>query len=282
MCLKKYEELIKRAYSERFAIPQFNINNLEWAKYILEECEEQKSPVFLGVSTGAAKYMGGYNTVVQMVRGLIKDLNIKVPVMLHLDHAKTYVDCKMAYEAGFNSLMIDASLENVDDNIIETNKVSEMASDALIEAEIGKIGGTEDDMSSSEYITTTEEASNFCNQVNIDMLAPALGSVHGHYKGEPNIRFDVMKEISKVVDIPLVLHGGSGLSSDIVKKCVESGVVKVNFNTELQVAWNKAVREFIKNNSDVYDPRKIISAGENALKTTVREYINILNSQNKG
>ena len=277
-----YRELLKKAQTEKFAIPHFNINNLEWAKYILEECEKDKSPVFIGVSTGAAKYMGGYNTVVLMLKGLIKDLNITIPVMIHLDHARTFEDCQKAIDAGFDSVMIDASTLSLEENINVTNKVITKANGILTEAEIGQIGGSEDGVANEALYTNKEDAVKFITNANVDMLAPALGSVHGIYKGEPKIDFNVMQEISSATNKPLVLHGGSGLSDEILMKSIECGVNKINFNTELQIAWHKAVVEFIKNNEEIYDPRKVISAGEKAIKEVVFHYIKVLGSQNKG
>lgn len=277
-----FRNILLKAKEGKYAIPQFNINNLEWAKYILEECEKEKSPVFLGVSTGAAKYMGGYNTVVSLVKGLIKDLNISIPVMIHLDHASTKEDCIKAIDAGFDSIMIDASSLSLNDNISLTNEVKNYSKNQLIEAELGKIGGTEDGLTSDIYYTNTNEAVTFVSETNIDMLAPALGSVHGIYKGEPNINFDVMREISTKTNLPLVLHGGSGLSTEILKNAIACGIVKINFNTELQIAWHKSVIDFINNNKEAYDPRKVISAGEKSLKKVVSEYISILGSKNKG
>ena len=277
----KMKEIIENSIKESYAIPQFNINNLEWAKYILEACEEEKSPVFLGVSTGAAKYMGGYNTVVVMIRGLIKDLGITIPAIIHLDHSPSYEECLKAFNAGFDSLMIDASLKDIEDNIKETNQVC-LLKNVLVEAELGRIGGTEDDIPQELKYTNKEQAEYFCSKTNIDLLAPSLGSVHGLYKDSPNINFAVMKEISESTKKPLVLHGGTGLSDEILKKSIEMGVRKINFNTELQLVWSSALREFLKNNEEVYDPRKIISSGEEAIKKCVKHYINILGSANKG
>lgn len=274
--------VLNKAKQEHYAIPQFNINNLEWAKYILEECQKEKSPVFIGVSTSAAKYMGGYVTVVNLVKGLIKDLNITIPVIIHLDHAKTFEDCKKAIDAGFDSIMIDASKSSLEENIKTTNEVIKYSKGQLIEAEIGQIGGTEDDMTSQVYYTNTAEAQTFVNNTTIDMLAPALGSVHGIYKGEPKINFAVMEEISKATNKPLVLHGGSGLSEEIIKTSIACGIAKINFNTELQIAWHKSVLDFISNNKEVYDPRKVIGSGEQALKQVVSKFISILGSKNRG
>lgn len=276
-----FKEIILKAKEENYAIPQFNINNLEWAKYILEVCEEEKSPVFLGVSQGAAKYMGGFNVVVGMVNGLKKDLNITVPVILHLDHASTFELCKNAVDAGFDSIMFDGSKYSYEDNIKITNEVKSYLNNQIFEAEIGKIGGEEDGVADENLFTSLDEAKDFISKTNIDMLAPALGSVHGIYKGEPNIQINVMREISNETNLPLVLHGGSGLPDEVIKECVANGITKVNFNTDLQIAWHNDVVEFIKNNEDVYDPRKVISSGEIALKSVVRKYIQILNSKGK-
>lgn len=274
-------EILLKAKNEKYAIPQFNINNLEWAKYILEVCEEEKSPVFLGVSSGAAKYMGGFNVVVGMVKGLIKDLNITVPVMIHLDHATSFELCKSAVDAGFDSIMFDGSKGSYEDNIKITNEVKSYLNNQLLEAEIGKIGGEEDGIANELYFTSLEEAEDFISKTNIDMLAPALGSVHGIYKGKPDIKLDIMKEISDKTNMPLVLHGGSGIPEETLKAAVANGICKANFNTELQLGWHDEVVKFIENNKEVYDPRKVISSGEQGLKNVAREYIRILGSKGK-
>lgn len=274
-------DILNKAKQEKYAIPQFNINNLEWAKYILEVCEEEKSPVFLGVSSGAAKYMGGFNVVVGMVNGLKKDLNISVPVILHLDHATTFELCKNAVDAGFDSIMFDGSKLSYEENIKITNEVKNYLNGQLLEAEIGKIGGEEDGIANEIYFTTLIEAEDFISKTSIDMLAPALGSVHGIYKGKPDIKIDIMKEISEKTNMPLVLHGGSGIPEETLKEAVKSGICKANFNTELQIGWHEDVVKFIKENENVYDPRKVISSGEEGLKRVAREYIRILGSKGK-
>ena len=276
-----FKEILLKAKNEHYAIPQFNINNLEWTKYILEVCEEEKSPVFLGVSQGAAKYMGGFNTVVGMVNGLKKDLGITVPVMTHLDHASTVELCKSAVDAGFDSIMFDGSKYEYNENVKLTNEVKDYLTNQLFEAEIGKIGGEEDGVASTEYFTSLSEAENFIGKTNIDMLAPALGSVHGIYKGKPNIQTHIMKDISQKTNMPLVLHGGSGLPENILKECIQNGISKINFNTELQISWHNGVTKFFLENKDVYDPRKVISSGEERMKNTIREYIRILGSKGK-
>lgn len=274
-------KILLKAKTEKYAIPQFNINNLEWAKYILEVCEEEQSPVFLGVSSGAAKYMGGFNVVVGMVNGLKKDLNITVPVMLHLDHATTFELCKQAVDAGFDSIMFDGSKDTYENNIKVTNEVKSYLKGQLLEAEIGKIGGEEDGIANDLYFTSLEEAEDFISKTDIDMLAPALGSVHGIYKGEPDIKIDIMKDISEKTNMPLVLHGGSGIPEETLKAAVANGICKANFNTELQLGWHKDVIKFVEENKNVYDPRKVISSGEQGLKNVAREYIRILGSKGK-
>lgn len=275
------KSILLKAQTEKYAIPQFNINNLEWTKYILETCEEEKSPVFLGVSSSAAKYMGGFNAVVGMVNGLKKDLGITIPVMLHLDHAGSFELCKNAVDAGFDSIMFDGSKLPYEENVKITNEVKDYLKGQLLEGEIGKIGGTEDDLNNELCYTTLEEATDFYNKTKVDMLAPALGSVHGIYKGNPSIKLDVMGMIKDELNVPLVLHGGSGLPNDILVESIKNGICKINFNTELQIAWHNDVLEFVENNKDIYDPRKVISSGEEALKKVVRDYIRVLGSNGK-
>lgn len=275
-------EMLNKAKKGNYAVPQFNINNLEWAKAILEECEANDSPVILGVSEGATKYMGGYNTVASLVKGLIKDLNINVSVCLHLDHGKSVDSCKKAMESGFTSVMIDASMYELDENIKIVKEVIVLAKqkNVSVEAEVGHVGGVEDSEEVDVLYAETNDCKKLVIETNIDFLAPALGSVHGEYKGEPKINFERMKEINKIVGIPLVLHGGTGLSDEIIKTSIENGINKINFNTELQIAWSQAVRMFIENYS-TYDPRKIISSGVVAIKNVVRYKINLLGSANK-
>lgn len=276
--------ILNDALDYGYAIPQFNINNLEWTKYVLEECQANHSPVILGVSEGAAKYMGGYNVISKMVRGLIKDLKIKIPVILHLDHGQSYESCKKAIDAGFTSVMIDASKHGIEDNIKITKQVKNYAKrhNVMVEAEIGKVGGEEDGIANEAAFATVEGSKRLVGETGIDSLAPALGSVHGLYKGEPNLQFDRMQEIGKILKMPLVLHGGTGIPDDDIKRAIKCGTCKINFNTELQIAWSEEVRKYIKDNSEVYDPRKIISSGEQNLKMSVRNKIYLLGSNDRG
>jgi len=265
--------MLNKAKEEKYAIAQFNINNLEWTKYILEVCEELKYPVILGVSEGAIKHMGGVNVVASLVKSLINDLNITVDVALHLDHGSSLEICKKCIDAGFTSVMIDASSNSLEENINITKQVTEYAysRNVTVEGEIGKIGGTEDEITNVSNNANTEDVIKYVNSTNIDSVAPALGSVHGPYKGKPNLDFKTMQEIGEKVQIPLVLHGGSGIPDDLIKKAISCGINKINVNTELQQEWAKGVKEYLQENNEVYDPRKIINAGEKKLKQVVKE-----------
>lgn len=281
--LANMNNMLSDALKNKYCVPHFNINNLEWTRFILEESDAQKSPLILGVSEGAIKYMGGYHVVVNMVKSLIRDLNITIPVALHLDHGSSFASCKDAIDAGFSSVMIDASKYSIDKNIFITKQVTKYAHahNVSVEAEIGHIGGSEDGIVSGILYTDSKEASFLYENTKIDALAPALGSVHGLYFGEPKLDFERMKEISVNLNIPLVLHGGTGIPDDMIKKAIECGICKLNINTELQIAWSLAIREFLNKDLDVYDPRKIIKAGESALKEAVKNKIFLLGSNDR-
>lgn len=273
--LVNFNQMLKKAKEGHYAVPHLNINNLEWTKYILEECQKLNVPVILGVSEGAAKYMGGFEAITGMVKGLITDLNIDIPVCLHVDHGQSFETCKKAIDAGFTSVMIDASRLELAENIKVTKEVVDYAHErgVSVEAEVGHIGGTEDNITSSATNATLEDCVTIYNETGLDALAPALGSVHGFYKGEPNLDFETMALINKELPIPLVLHGGSGIPDDKIKKAIECGISKINVNTELQVAWTGAVREFLKSDDKAYDPRKVIGSGEKAMKEKVAEKV---------
>lgn len=276
-------DVLKKSYKEGYAVPQFNITNLEWVRFILEKCEELKSPVILGASEGAIKYMGGYNVVYSLVKSMIKDLNISVPVVLHLDHGTSVDSCKKAIDAGFTSVMIDASKNELKENINITKQVVEYArdKDVSVEAEVGSIGGIEDNISANIKYANVDDCITFVKETNVNSFAPALGTVHGFYKGELNIDFQRMNTISKLVNIPLVLHGGTGVEDELIRKAISNGISKVNIDTELKYAWNIALRDFISKDLEEYDPRKIISSGEKAIKEVIERKINLFGSINK-
>lgn len=279
--LVNFKEMLMDAKKGKYAVPHLNINNLEWTKYILEKCNELQVPVILGVSEGAAKYMGGYDVIVGMVKGLMKDLNITIPVCLHVDHGSSKETCIKAIDAGFTSVMIDASRHELDENIRITKEVVDYAHErgVSVEAEVGHIGGSEDNITSTSTNATLEDCLTLYENTGIDSLAPALGSVHGFYKGEPNLDFVTMEEINENLPIPLVLHGGTGIPDDKIEKAISCGISKININTDLQSVWSKAVRKFLDENKDVYDPRKIIGSGEQAIKNRIEEIVTLFGTK---
>ncbi|EXJ24028.1 Fructose-bisphosphate aldolase class II [Alkalibacterium sp. AK22] len=276
-------DMLNKALAGKYAVGQFNINNLEWTQAILEAAQEEKSPVILGVSEGAAKYMGGFTVVSAMVNALLEEMDITVPVALHLDHGSSFDKCKEAIDAGFSSVMIDHSHDPIEDNISFTKKVVEYAhaNGASVEAEIGTVGGEEDGVVGGVMYADKEECKRMVDEAGIDALAAALGSVHGDYDGEPKLGFDEMKEISDLTGAPLVLHGGSGIPTHQIEKAIEYGHTKINVNTELQQVWTKRTREVIANNEKVYDPRKIIGPGKENITAATKAKMKEFGSSNK-
>ncbi|MBM4761558.1 class II fructose-bisphosphate aldolase [Bacillus sp. B15-48] len=272
MPLVSMTEMLKKANAEGYAVGQFNINNLEYTQAILQAAEAEKSPVILGVSEGAARYIGGFKTIVKIVEGLIEDYKITVPVAIHLDHGSSFDKCKEAIDAGFTSVMIDASHDPFEQNVETTKKVVEYAHSkgVSVEAELGTVGGQEDDVIAEGVIyADVNECKELVERTGIDCLAPALGSVHGPYKGEPNLGFKEMEEINKVAGVPLVLHGGTGIPVKDIQKAISFGTAKINVNTENQIASTKTVREVLAADQEVYDPRKFLGPMRETIKQTV-------------
>ena len=280
--LVNMNEMLKSAKDKKYAIAQFNINNLEWTRFILEECQNNLSPVILGVSEGAAKYMGGFKTVYDMVKDLVEYLKITVPVCLHLDHGSSFDTCKEAIDSGFTSVMIDASNFELEKNIEITKEVVKYSKkfNVSVEGEIGHVGSDKNPDNEGILYADVLDCVKYCQESEVDFLAPALGSVHGLYKGVPKLNFERMEEISDKTKLPLVLHGGTGIYDEQIKKAIECGISKININTELQIAWSNAVKENI-NNENLYDPRKIIKLGEKALKKKKKNKIVLLGSNNR-
>ncbi len=277
-------DMLNKAKSEGYAVGQFNLNNLEFTQAILQAAEEEKSPVILGVSEGAARYMGGFKTTVKMVEGLLEDYKITVPVAIHLDHGSSFDKCKEAIDAGFTSVMIDASHGPFEENVEITSKVVEYAHSkgVSVEAELGTVGGQEDDVVADGVIyADAKECDELVKRTGIDCLAPALGSVHGPYKGEPNLGFAEMEEIGKLTGMPLVLHGGTGIPTKDIQKAVSLGTAKINVNTENQIASAKRVREVLAADTEVYDPRKYLGPAREAIKETVIGKMREFGSSNK-
>ena len=276
-------DMLNKALEGKYAVGQFNINNLEWTQAVLEAAQAENSPVILGVSEGAGKYMGGSLVVAAMTEALMETMNITVPVALHLDHRSSFESCKSAIDAGFSSVMIDNSAYPIDENIDATKKVVESAHSkgASVEAEVGTVGGTEDGVTGGVQYADPQECLRMVKEANIDALAAALGSVHGDYEGEPVLGFDEMKEISDLTHAPLVLHGGSGIPEFQIKKAIENGHSKINVNTELQQVWTAGVREKLATDDKVYDPRKVIAPGKARIVATVKETMQRFGSSNK-
>ncbi len=280
-------EMLKKARDEKYAVGQFNINNLEWTKAILLTAEECKSPVILGVSEGAGKYMCGYNTVVGMVNGMLETLNITVPVALHLDHG-SYEGAKAAMAAGFSSIMFDGSHYPIDENIAKTTElVNEAHAKGIsLEAEVGAIGGEEDGVVGSGEVADPAECKMIAD-LGIDILAAGIGNIHGKYPANwQGLNFDVLAEISETTaPMPLVLHGGTGIPADMIKKAISLGVSKINVNTECQIAFTEATRKYIEAGKDLegkgFDPRKVLAPGVEAIKATVKEKMELFGSIGK-
>jgi fructose-bisphosphate aldolase, class II len=283
MPLVSMTEMLNKAKVEKYAVGQFNLNNLEFTQAILLAAQEEKSPVILGVSEGAARYMGGFKTVVKMVEGLMEDYAVTVPVAIHLDHGSSFEKCKQAIDAGFTSVMIDASHSPFEENIEITKQVVEYAhaKGVSVEAELGTVGGQEDDVSGSIIYADLNECVDLVNRTNIDCLAPALGSVHGPYKGEPNLGFKEMEQIGESTNVPLVLHGGTGIPTKDIQRAISLGTAKINVNTENQIASAKKVREVLAADANVYDPRKYLGPAREVIKETVIGKIREFGSSNK-
>ena len=280
-------EMLKKARDGRYAVAQININNLEWTKAVLQTVEELKSPVILGVSAGAGKYMTGFSTVVAMVKAMDKALNITVPVALHLDHGK-YDEGLECVDAGFTSIMFDGSHFSIEENVEKTKELVEIAhkNGLSIEAEVGSIGGEEDGVIGMGEIADPEQCKLIAS-LGIDFLAAGIGNIHGVYPANwKGLDFDALEKIHNATNqIPLVLHGGTGIPDDMIKKAISLGVSKINVNTECQLTFSAATRKYIEEGKDKekkgFDPRKLLAPGVEAIKQTVREKILLFGSNNK-
>ena len=281
------KEMLNKARDGKYAVGQFNINNLEWTKAILLTAQEQKSPVILGVSEGAGKYMCGYRTVVGMVNGMLKELNITVPVALHLDHG-SFEGAKACINAGFSSIMFDGSHYPIAENIEKTTQLVHTC-DVLglsLEAEVGSIGGEEDGVIGAGECADPDECKAIAD-LGVTMLAAGIGNIHGKYPANwPGLSFETLAAVKeKVGDMPLVLHGGTGIPADMIKKAISLGVAKINVNTECQLAFQAATREYIEAGKDLqgkgFDPRKLLAPGFEAIKATVREKMELFGSIGK-
>ena len=281
------KEMLNKAKAGHYAVGQFNINNLEWTKSILLAAEETRSPVILGVSEGAGKYMTGYKTVVGMVNGMLEELNISVPVALHLDHG-TYEGCYKCIEAGFSSIMFDGSHYPIEENVEKTKELVKVATGKgmSIEAEVGSIGGEEDGVIGRGECADPEECKAVAD-LGVTMLAAGIGNIHGKYPANwEGLSFDTLDAIQQLTgDMPLVLHGGTGIPDDMIKKAISLGVAKINVNTECQLAFADATRKYIEAGKDLegkgFDPRKLLAPGAEAIKDMVITKIKLFGSEGK-
>ena len=281
------KDMLEKAREGKYAVGQFNINNLEWTKSVLLTAEELKSPVILGVSEGAGKYMTGFKTVAAMVRAMMEELNITVPVALHLDHG-TYDGCYKCIKAGFSSIMFDGSHYPIEENIEKTKELVKVAHamGLSLEAEVGSIGGEEDGVVGLGECADPRECKAIAD-LGIDFLAAGIGNIHGKYpENWPGLRFDVLEQVKAAVgDMPLVLHGGTGIPEDMIKKAISLGVAKINVNTECQLSFAAATMEYIEAGKDLkgkgFDPRKLLAPGADAIRATVKEKMELFGSVGK-
>lgn len=284
--LSNAKEMTSKAFKGQYAVPHININNLEWTKAILTSAQELNSPVILGTSEGAVKYMGGFNTIVAMVNGLIEDLNITVPVSLHLDHG-TYEGAIKALEAGYPSVMFDGSHFPLDENISKTKDIIKLANkvNASVEVEVGTLAGEEDGVTGGGEVAKPEEVKIMAD-LGADMIAAGINNIHGQYPSNwTGLNFDVLSKLKDVAQRCLVLHGGSGIPESQIKKAISMGVAKINVNTELQLAFAHATWEFVESGKAKegknFDPRKLMNPGYEAMKKTVKEKMEMFGSVGK-
>jgi fructose-bisphosphate aldolase class II len=281
------KEMLQKAKAGHYAVGQFNINNLEWTKAVLTAAQECNSPVILGVSEGAGKYMAGYKTVVGMVNGMLNELNITVPVALHLDHG-SYAGCMACVEAGFSSIMFDGSHYPIEENIAKTKELVGVVKEhgMSLEAEVGSIGGEEDGVIGKGECADPKECKMIAD-LGIDFLAAGIGNIHGKYPDNwEGLSFETLAEIQKLTgEMPLVLHGGTGIPDDMIKKAIDLGVAKINVNTECQLTFAAATRKYIEAGKDLeskgFDPRKLLKPGSDAIIATVKEKMELFGSIGK-
>lgn len=280
-------EMLQKAVAGKYAVGQFNINNLEWTRSVLLTAQENSSPVILGVSEGAGKYMTGFKTVAAMVKAMIEELNITVPVALHLDHG-TYEGCYKCIKAGFSSIMFDGSHFPIEENIAKTRELVTIAHamGLSIEAEVGSIGGEEDGVVGAGEIADPNECKKIAD-LGVDFLAAGIGNIHGKYpENWAGLDFDALSKTKALIgDLPLVLHGGTGIPEDMIKKAISLGVAKINVNTECQLYFQEATRKYIEEGKDLqgkgYDPRKLLAPGAEAIKVIVKEKMELFGSVGK-
>ncbi|MGG0409330.1 class II fructose-1,6-bisphosphate aldolase [Peribacillus simplex] len=283
MPLVSMSEMLLKAKAERYAVGQYNINGLAFAQSFLQAANEERAPIILAASDRLVDYLGGFKTIAAMVKSLMEEMDITVPVALHLDHGMDVERCKKAIDAGFTSVMIDGSHHPIDVNIEITKMVVDYAqkSGVSVEAEVGTVGGTEDGLVGGIQYADPHECTRIVKETEIDALAAALGSVHGPYQGEPKLGFEEMELISNITNVPLVLHGGSGIPLHQIKKAIELGHAKINVNTESIQVWAKTIREVLAVEGKVYEPRAIITPAKEAIISVVKRKMAEFNTSGK-
>lgn len=281
--LVSMKQMLREAKENNYAVAQFNINSFQWAEAILQAAEEERAPVILGASDRLVDYLGGFKLIATVIQTLVEEMRITVPVALHLDHGNSVARCKEAIDAGFSSVMIDGSHYPIEENIAMTKEVVAYAhsKQVSVEAEVGTVGGNEDGLIGGISYANPEECLRIVEQTGVDALAAALGSVHGPYQGEPKLGFAEMKQISELTNIPLVLHGGSGIPLHQLHQAIELGHAKINVNTECLQAWSKAVREVLDQNPELYDARAILTPGKEAIIATAKQKMKEFKSSNR-
>nr|WP_263314161.1 class II fructose-1,6-bisphosphate aldolase [Mammaliicoccus sp. Marseille-Q6498] len=269
------KSFIHKAKNEHYAIPQINVNGLIWIESILKAAEETRSPIILGTTDKVIDFLGGYDFICKTIKNKIQSMNITVPVIIHLDHGLSIEGCKKAVDAGYDSVMFDGSKLPIEENIAQTKEVVQYAHkhDVIVEGEVGAIGGNEDGVVGNVQYARLEDCVRLAKEAELDTLAPALGSVHGKYKGEPNLGFKEMQEIQDAIDIPLVLHGASGISDEDLVKAIKLGHAKINFNTEINIAWSNQLRKTLTEDQNIFNPQQILKPSKDAITETVKGII---------
>ena len=277
-------EILEEAKENKYAVGQFNINNFQWVQAILQAAEEEKSPVIIASSDRIADYLGGFRLIASTVKTMVEEMEITVPVVMHLDHGLSVERCKQAIDAGYSSVMFDGSKLSIEENIRKTKEVTTYAHarGVSVEAEVGSVGGVEDGITGDVKYADPNECLRLVEEADIDALAAALGSVHGLYQGEPKLGFAEMEEIFKLTGgIPLVLHGGSGIPEYQIKRAIELGHAKINVNTECNQAWAKTIRDILINDPELYNPPSILVPGIEAITKVAKEKMRLFGASNR-
>lgn len=275
--------LIQQAKQEHYAIPQINVNGLLWIESILEAAEATRSPIIVGTTDKVVEFLGGYQFICTTIKNKIKAMNTTIPVIVHLDHGLTVENCKKAVDAGYDSVMYDGSKLSIEENIKQTKAVVEYAHNnkVIVEGEVGAIGGNEDGIVGNVKYADLNDCIRLAQEAKLDTLAPALGSVHGKYQGEPDLGFSEMKAIQEAIDIPLVLHGASGISDEDLLTAIHLGHAKINFNTEINIAWSNQLRQTLNQDKSLFNPQQILKPSKAAMVETIKSIIYKCTSYNR-